>query len=87
MDGKGSPRGIGRAGTQRAAGGPVRGGARSGNGAFAALDFLATFPVDLRRGFDGLAAVTREVLQQDPLPGHLFAFRNRLRGSIGAELF
>jgi len=39
--------------------------------------FVATTPVDLRRGFDGLAGLTREVLEQDPLSGHLFAFRNR----------
>ena len=39
--------------------------------------FVATTPVDLRRGFDGLAGLTREVLEEDPLGGHLFAFRNR----------
>ena len=39
--------------------------------------FVATTPVDLRRGFDGLAGLTREVLEEDPLSGHLFAFRNR----------
>ena len=48
--------------------------------------FLATSPVDLRRGFDGLAALTREVLAQDPLSGHLFAFRNR-RGDRLKVLF
>lgn len=39
--------------------------------------FVATGHVDLRRGFDGLAALTRDVLDQDPLSGHLFVFRNR----------
>ena len=39
--------------------------------------FVATTPVDLRRGFDGLAGLTREILKEDPLSGHLFAFRNR----------
>jgi transposase len=48
--------------------------------------FVATGPVDLRRGFDGLAALTREVLDQDPLSGHLFAFRNR-RGDRLKVLF
>ena len=48
--------------------------------------FVATSPVDLRRGFDGLAALTREVLAQDPLSGHLFAFRNR-RGDRLKVLF
>ena len=31
----------------------------------------------MRRGFDGLAALTTSVLGQDPLSGHLFVFRNR----------
>src|SRR5437867_2849895 len=48
--------------------------------------FVATSPVDLRRGFDGLAALTREVLEQDPLSGHLFAFRNK-RGDRLKVLF
>jgi transposase len=39
--------------------------------------FVASVPVDLRRSFDSLAACTGELLQQDPLSGHLFVFRNR----------
>jgi transposase len=39
--------------------------------------FLASEPADLRRSFDGLAAMAREVVRQDPLSGHLFVFRNR----------
>jgi transposase len=39
--------------------------------------FLATRPADMRRGFDGLAALTTQVIGQDPLSGHLFVFRNR----------
>ncbi len=39
--------------------------------------FLATSPADMRRGFDGLAALITSVLGQDPLSGHLFVFRNR----------
>ena len=31
----------------------------------------------MRRSFDSLAELTREVLGQDPLSGHLFVFRNR----------
>jgi transposase len=39
--------------------------------------FVATRPTDMRRSFDGLAALAREVVRQDPLAGHLFLFRNR----------
>jgi transposase len=39
--------------------------------------FLASSPADMRRGFDGLAALTSSVIGQDPLSGHLFVFRNR----------
>ena len=34
-------------------------------------------PVDARKSFDGLYALTRHVLGQDPLSGNLFAFINR----------
>lgn len=39
--------------------------------------YIAAEPVDLRRGFDGLAAATRQIICKDPLCGHLFAFINR----------
>lgn len=39
--------------------------------------FVASVPVDLRLSFDSLAACTEQLLQQDPLSGHLFVFRNR----------
>ena len=39
--------------------------------------FLCTQPTDLRRGFDGLAALVQETLGEDPLSGHLFIFLNR----------
>jgi transposase len=41
--------------------------------------FVAAEPVDLRRGFDGLSAATRQVVGEDPLCGHIFAFLNRRR--------
>lgn len=41
--------------------------------------FVAAEPVDLRRGFDGLASTTRAVIRQDPLSGHLFVFLNKRR--------
>ena len=34
-------------------------------------------PVDMRKSFDGLYAITRQQLQQDPLSGKLFVFINR----------
>lgn len=34
-------------------------------------------PVDMRKSFDGLYALTRQQLQQDPLSGKLFVFINR----------
>lgn len=44
--------------------------------------FVAAEPVDLRRGFDGLAAATRSLILRDPLSGHVFAFINRRRNRI-----
>ena len=44
--------------------------------------FVAAESVDLRRGFDGLAAATRHILRQNPLSGHLFCFINRRRNRI-----
>ena len=34
-------------------------------------------PVDMRKSFDGLHALARHGLLQDPLSGHLFVFINR----------
>jgi transposase len=39
--------------------------------------FLATEPVDLRRGHDGLTALVRARFGMDPLDGHLFVFVGR----------
>ena len=39
--------------------------------------FFCTCPVDMMNGFDGLSAIAREVVDQDPLSGHIFVFRNR----------
>ncbi len=35
---------------------------------------VAAEPVDLRRGFDGLAAATRSVIGANPMSGHVFVF-------------
>lgn len=34
-------------------------------------------PADMRKSYDGLYALTRQELGQDPLSGHLFVFINR----------
>ena len=39
--------------------------------------FLCAQATDMRRSFDKLAEMTRELLTQDPLSGHLFVFFNR----------
>jgi transposase len=39
--------------------------------------FLATTPVDFRKGIDGLGAVCRQVLGDNPLEGAVYVFRNR----------
>lgn len=44
--------------------------------------YIAAEPVDLRRGFDGLAATTRSLIREDPLNGHLFVFLNRRKNRI-----
>ena len=36
--------------------------------------FVATQPIDGRKGVDSLAAIVRSALQQDPLSGHLYVF-------------
>ena len=39
--------------------------------------FLALQPVDFRKGIDGLAAVCRQALNDNPLGGAVYVFRNR----------
>jgi transposase len=39
--------------------------------------FLAVQPVDFRKGMDGLAALCRQVLHDNPLGGAVSVFRNR----------
>lgn len=43
--------------------------------------WLAARPVDMRKGFDGLAAVVQQHLGQDPFSGQIFAFRGK-RGDL-----
>jgi transposase len=39
--------------------------------------FVAAAPTNMHLSFDRLAALARDVIEQDPLSGHLFVFRNR----------
>lgn len=43
--------------------------------------WLAAGVTDMRRGFDGLAAIVQEKLAADPFTGHVFVFRSR-RGDL-----
>ena len=43
--------------------------------------WLATGHTDMRKGFASLSLQVQEVLQRDPLCGHLFCFRGR-RGQL-----
>jgi transposase len=39
--------------------------------------YLCATPTDMRKSFDGLHTLVRQVFQLDPLDGHLFLFVNR----------
>ena len=43
--------------------------------------WLAAGVTDMRKGFNGLAALAQDVLKQDPFSGYLFVFRGR-RGDL-----
>jgi transposase len=49
--------------------------------------FVATEPADFRRGIDGLAALCRQRLEQDPMSGCAFVFRNRRGTAIKILLY
>jgi len=44
--------------------------------------FVARGATDMRKSFDTLAALVRDVLHEDPLSGHVFAFLNRRRDRV-----
>jgi len=44
--------------------------------------FVHLGPTDMRKGFDTLAAMVREIIQADPMSGHLFVFFNRRRDRV-----
>lgn len=44
--------------------------------------FVATQPVDGRKGADSLMVLVRDVLRHDPLSGHLFVFFSKRRDRV-----
>ena len=44
--------------------------------------FVAIEPTDMRKSFEGLGAIARNIMMQDPLSGHLFLFTNRSRNRM-----
>jgi transposase len=48
---------------------------------------LAVKPVDFRRGIDGLAALCRQSLNEDPFNGTIFIFTNRSKKAVKILVF
>jgi transposase len=44
--------------------------------------YLCTKSTDMRKSFDGLHTLVRQVFRTDPLDGHLFLFVNRRRDRV-----
>jgi len=44
--------------------------------------YVATYPVSLRKSFEGLSNEVRCVLARDPLCGHVFVFLNRRKTMV-----
>src|SRR2546425_7978898 len=49
--------------------------------------FVATAPVDFRKGIDGLGAVCRQILGENPLEGAVYVFRNRSATALKLLLY
>ena len=49
--------------------------------------WLYARPTDMRKSFDGLSALVKNTLREDPLSGHLFVFINRKRTHIKVLYF
>lgn len=48
---------------------------------------MAIAPADFRKGIDSLAALCRQVLEEDPFSGTIFVFTNRPRTSLKILLY
>lgn len=48
--------------------------------------YVASAPVDMRMGHNGLFAVVREQWKEDPFTGHLFVFFGRAHDPIRSSL-
>ena len=44
--------------------------------------YVATQPVDFRKGFSGLSNIVTNTINRDPLSGHFFVFRNKRGTSV-----
>ncbi len=49
--------------------------------------WLYTRPTDMRKSYDGLSALVKNVLHEDPTSGHLFVFINRRRTQMKVLYF
>lgn len=49
--------------------------------------WLSLAPTDMRKSYDGLIALAKNHLNEDPLSGHLFVFFNRKRNRVKALYF
>ncbi len=49
--------------------------------------WLYTQPTDMRKSYDGLSALVKNALHEDPSSGHLFVFINRKRTQIKVLYF
>jgi len=49
--------------------------------------FVCRTATDMRCSFDKLSALTQQVLNQDPVSGHLFVFLNRVRTHVKVLYF
>ncbi len=44
--------------------------------------FVCVQPTDMRKSFDGLSGMVRQILEQDPFSGALFLLRSRSRDRL-----